>query len=188
MSTTITPVICLNDLATIGKAEYHVPLREFPDRPDALARICQQLRENSVTPEELKGVDLSEVRVLECGVVLRIDGDEKVTPNCCSDLGGLQSLRDCLDSTDGSWTQIWIGHPWISARRVGEMIEVSHPHEESEPQRAFAMSVSELRVAVDQAYVEVRAFLQWMQKSLAAVLSVEACKQAMESMLGMSLD
>lgn len=188
MKINLTPMIALADLATIGTENDLVPLGEFGHRADAISRICQQIRPNAQTPEDLMGADLFEVRLLECGLVLRMDGAEKLAPNCCSDLSGLQDLRECLDSTDDSWRQIWIGHPWVSARRVGEMIEISHPHEESEPQTALAVPLGELRTAVDQAYVEVRAFLQWMEKSFAVSLTAAECKQVAERMLGLAID
>jgi len=118
------------------------------DNADALAEAirCSALMENERGEVELLLTRLSD-RLLELFILGHISGvdpehyEEKITPldgglrieeageviehQCCSEFDDYKCWEFILERQDSSWSEIWIGHPWIYYRIDGPLIYLS---------------------------------------------------------------
>ncbi len=85
------------------------------------------------------------------GYVLEAGGSS-VAPQCCGGLADFSHWRDFARWTSEDWCMIWIGHPCIYGRRIGDSFEISPLTDEmAKPEdikTAFAVSVRSLQSAV----------------------------------------
>jgi len=60
------------------------------------------------------------------GLALIHEGEALVLPQCCTDGDDLGPWREVVDAEEvDGWEMVWIGHPWINARRVGPDVELT---------------------------------------------------------------
>lgn len=52
-------------------------------------------------------------------------GDQTIEPQCCSDLSNLENWENLLRKKNKEWDELWIGHPWVFCRFVGDKLHIS---------------------------------------------------------------
>lgn len=97
----------LVDIDTLGETELEVILRQ--------------------TLEEVLPEEWDEHLYMMCGGVCLFEQDILVlAPSCCGDMNSLSDWDEILDHASDTWTELWIGHPWVYYRRDKDMIEFSN--------------------------------------------------------------
>lgn len=64
------------------------------------------------------------------GVILKKDNEVLIQPTCCVDFGDIQNWF-AIENAKNSWSQLWIGHPWVFYRKNGQFIEFTDYTEDS---------------------------------------------------------
>lgn len=157
---------CLADAGISGLAPLpgteHVPVDQLTD-PDHLRAICQAELSRA---EEGEGPDVSP-SPLSGGLAIFVYGSLRVVPQCCSQLDTWTEWQAQLTEADDKWSQVWIGHPWLSVRGAGEHIEVSQLHEtEDAPVIEFSLDRSECLAALNVARTELAALARRLEPVL----------------------
>lgn len=60
------------------------------------------------------------------GLVIWLDDDIVVEPQCCCDIGDLARWERICNAEANSWHQLWIGHPWIFFKRANGLVSFSN--------------------------------------------------------------
>jgi hypothetical protein len=156
----------ITGLTPLWPSSWHVPTRDLTD-PSALQNIL------AVFLKEWGGIaclDDPESRpIFNGGLALLGGGEVLVYPTCCSDLGNLSAWRDTAVYRGDDWTMLWIGHPWLSARFVGERLILSGPHESHEPVGQWSVRPEVLGRAIDAAESELGSFALRVEEAFAGL-------------------
>jgi hypothetical protein len=123
----------LGHLESIRKGAYLVDITTLQD--DDLVEIVKK---------ELNDVDLpdfeEQVIQISGGIALQHNDVLYIEPSCCGDMGNIKGWEDILKNESTTWTELWIGHPWVYYRRNNERVEFSE-YTESTPKDLSAMEV-----------------------------------------------
>ncbi|MFK7947686.1 MAG: hypothetical protein AB8G11_08855 [Saprospiraceae bacterium] len=104
------------------------------------------------------------------GIVIKIDNQIVLEPQCCSDLNIIEEWTNELEKITKEWKMFWIGHPWVFVRLIDGFIEFSDYEnnieklETTEPK--FKLPQSTLAKALQQLENELTLF----EKRLLALL------------------
>lgn len=114
---------CINDsnlteLEPIEKGSYFVDLNTINDNSLKII-LLKALEEINI-----KNID-DEILPFNGGIVLKINDQKFIEPNCCCDIGNLADWVDILIAKKEEWHQLWIGHPWIYFKIVDDLIYFS---------------------------------------------------------------
>ena len=120
---------------------------------------CRQL---SKTFEDWGGIEsLSDpdcVPILNGGLALCGKTDVLVEPGCCADLLDVNNWAEVATYRKAEWQMLWIGHPWISFRFQAPWVILSDRHESDAPRERWAVSPDEIRRALSETHMELKAF------------------------------
>ncbi len=135
----------------------HLDESGIPGFPDSDGEIEQDLHDR--------------ILALQGGFAL-FDGEASlIEPNCCCDLHNLDDWREALSVATSDWRDLWIGHPQLRVRLVGDDAEIRETQESNIPQilRHFVVSIEKLEAAIDTASIELVRFEQKVRKVLAGI-------------------
>ncbi|AZA82288.1 hypothetical protein C1637_09260 [Chryseobacterium lactis] len=79
----------------------------------------------------LKDSDKDSIRAFDGGIVLTIDDEIKIAPNCCSDIGNIAEWQRIFEKETTGWSDLWIGHPWIFYKKENGKIQFSDYSDEN---------------------------------------------------------
>lgn len=143
---------------------WHVPTQQFTD-PAVIERVL--IAEMEAYRDAVTVADLDEGVILDGGFAL-CEGDRVMRkPTCCGDLGNLSERRKAARYRGTEWQQVWIGHPWISARFDDGWSVLSEIHEGEPPVGRYAVRPDDL----ERAIVTAEAELEYLSRRLRPVLS-----------------
>lgn len=109
---------------------------------------------------------------LSGGFAVVTGGRVLIEPNCCCDLANWKDWQRAADCRETQWEMLWIGHPWLSVRSVGDDLILSKPHESSEPVPAWIFDRNLIAPALATARSELECFAQRLAQSLLAAGNV----------------
>jgi hypothetical protein len=119
-----------------------------------------------LVPELDDGPTLENILILDGGLALFSKGELLVLPTCCSDLGNISEWRDAAGYQKSEWRILWTGHPSLSVRYDGGLLEISEPHESDMPSGRWAVAPVTLARAVDAAQAELENFAWRLEQAL----------------------
>lgn len=65
------------------------------------------------------------------GIVMKVEDKFPITPTCCVDIGNIRNWVEIFKDKSKVWKTLWVGHPWVFHRFVGESIEFSKYYEKN---------------------------------------------------------
>lgn len=111
---------------TIQKGSYLVDIEDIDD--DNLELIVQaRLKDIDFDDPEV----LDHILALDGGIVLMMDDEIKIAPNCCSDIGNSDEWQRIFQKESSDWSDLWIGHPWIFYKKENGKIKFSDYSDEN---------------------------------------------------------
>ncbi|MBF7092487.1 hypothetical protein IUY40_13185 [Flavobacterium sp. ALJ2] len=123
---------CINDsnlteLEPIEKSSYFVDINTIND--NSLKIILQKALEEI----DIENID-DEILPFNGGIILKINDQKFIEPNCCCDIGNLTEWLNILIAKKEEWHQLWIGHPWVFFKTVNDLIYFSDYTDENNSQ------------------------------------------------------
>jgi hypothetical protein len=108
-----------------------------------------------------------EIGTLSGGHLLIRDDVILARPQCCADLHDFSGWRAAATERASVWSMLYIGHPWVSVRGEGELLQFSKPHEGGPTELDFEISRAALGAAVDTAAIELASLVEPMAAGVA---------------------
>ncbi|UKB78892.1 hypothetical protein [Chryseobacterium sp. MEBOG07] len=93
---------------TIEKGSYLVDIKTIDD--ETLKMIVEAKIEDMESEESEEDVF---VMAFDGGIVLKIENDILIQPNCCGDISNIEDWKNIFKNPSSEWKDIWIGHPWV---------------------------------------------------------------------------
>ena len=85
-------------------------------------------------------------------------GEALIEPTCCVSLSDWRAWEGAARHRGADWSQVWIGHPWVSIRYQPPHLILSDYHEGSPPSDRYSLCPAALARAVDDARAELERF------------------------------
>ncbi|WP_447636008.1 hypothetical protein [Flavobacterium microcysteis] len=87
---------------------------------------------------------------LSGGIVVKENDNFRIEPMCCGDIGTTKDWEQIFETATDSWTQLWIGHPWVFYKRNNGIIEFSDytestPEDLKDIKSLFSVSETDLK-------------------------------------------
>jgi len=168
----------LGELPNLRPGSWQVPIRAI-----GVKELSAILAKSVHAP--LDKLDPKEDPVLDGGFALLEDGKPVVEAKCCGDLGDLGSWADLAAQVDESWNLFWIGHPQLSARRVGAWLELSEPREDTPPVPKWKVRPEDLDASVKAARVELERFVPTIVAALQKVPGLDGIEDLAWNLAGL---
>ena len=145
----------------LGGLDPVVPGSEFVETraisTNSLEKILRKLIKNCGRIDSL--ADTGGGNVMEGGIILRsFSGGVLIEPGCRSDFGTIQDWHAAANYRSNEWSDLWIGHPWVSVRFQDSSLLISEAHEQGNPIAHLALSPEKLLHAIEAAKDELRSF------------------------------
>jgi hypothetical protein len=156
----------------------------FPDQirdPATLAKVLEAHFGDDGHPSNSE-----EVSALSGGFALLHDAEVIVLPGCCGDLGNLADWTQAVRHESAEPAMLWIGHPWLSVRRDGEVLCLQEEHEapQPEPPRSFRIAPAALGEAIDDARSELNVLFERLLFALSAFVPPQAIRPLADRLVG----
>jgi hypothetical protein len=106
--------------------------------------------------------DPEEMSALSGGFALLHEAEVITLPGCCGDLGDLANWAQAVQQESVEPAMLWIGHPWLSVRRDGDVLwlQQEHDYPRPEPSRSVQIGTTALGEAIDRARSELDALFE----------------------------
>ncbi|WP_409416059.1 hypothetical protein [Flavobacterium sp. PS2] len=108
----------LTELEPIEKGSFFVDLNTLNDNELKVILL------KTLIEIDFENID-DEISHLYGGIVLKLNDQIIIQPNCCCDIGNLSEWLKILISKEDEWHQLWIGHPWVFFKTVDDLIYFS---------------------------------------------------------------
>ena len=118
------------------------------------------------------------------GIVLKQENQVIIEPMCCTDLGDIDNWLEIESAPNNAWGMLWIGHPWVYYRKMGDTIEFSNYIENVENAiPKYQLNLAELYAALEKIMLEREQFIKRVQHALEQ-LKVEDSIEMAQSITG----